>query len=390
MIELYPHQQEAVARMHNGCILVGGVGTGKSRTALYYYMTRVCSEGGKAGPPLFIITTARKRDTKDWEKEAEPFGFPKSTVINVDSWNNIQKYTEVEGGFFIFDEQRLVGTGKWAKAFRKIAKNNQWILLSATPGDCWNDYANVFIANGFYRNLTDFRNQHIVYSQYTKFPKIDHYVGQGQLVRQRKEIVVQMPFAKSTVPHDEIIYIPYDKELTKLVCSTRWDPYKDAPIQDAGALCYVLRRAVNSDERRIEAVKGIMELHPKAIVFYNFDYELEMLRKMAESEGILCAEWNGHKHEPIPHGDKWVYLVQYAAGAEGWNCIETDTMIFYSQNYSYKCMAQASGRIDRLNTPFVDLYYYHLMSRAPIDLAINRAIKEKRTFNERGFAMRAK
>ena len=279
--------------MHNGCILVGGVGTGKSRTALYYYMTRVCSEGGKAGPPLFIITTARKRDTKDWEKEAEPFGFPKGTVINVDSWNNIQKYTGVEGGFFIFDEQRLVGTGKWAKAFRKIAKNNQWILLSATPGDCWNDYANVFIANGFYRNLTDFRNQHIVYSQYTKFPKIDHYVGQGQLVRQRKEIVVQMPFAKSTVPHDEIIYIPYDKELTKLVCSTRWDPYKDAPIQDAGALCYVLRRAVNSDERRIEAVKGIMELHPKAIVFYNFDYELEMLRKMAENEGILCAEVRG-------------------------------------------------------------------------------------------------
>lgn len=376
--------------MHNGCILVGGVGTGKSRTALYYYMTRVCGKGGKADPPLFIITTARKRDTKDWEKEAEPFEFPKSTVINVDSWNNIQKYTNVEGGFFIFDEQRLVGTGKWAKAFRKIAKANQWILLSATPGDCWNDYANVFIANGFYRNLSDFRNQHVVYNQYTKFPMIDHYVGQGRLTQLRKEIVVLMPFAKRTVPHDEIVYIPYDKELTKLVCSTRWDPYKDAPIQDAGALCYVLRRAVNSDERRIEAVQGIMDIHPKAIVFYNFDYELELLRQMAEKQELLCAEWNGHKHEPIPTGDKWVYLVQYSAGAEGWNCVETDTMIFYSQNYSYKCMAQASGRIDRLNTPFVDLYYYHLMSRAPIDLAINRAIKEKRTFNERGFAMQAR
>ena len=388
MIDLYPHQQEAVERMHNGCILVGGVGTGKSRTALYYYATRVCGKGG-VDPPLFIITTARKRDTRDWEKEAEPFGFPEDAVINVDSWNNIQKYTDVSDAFFICDEQRLVGTGKWAKAFRKIAKNNLWILLSATPGDCWNDYANVFIANGYYRNLTDFRNQHVVYSRFTKYPKIDHYVGLGQLIRQRKEIIVQMPFAKATVPHDETIYIPYDRELTRLICSTRWDPYKDAPIQDAGALCYVLRRAVNSDERRIEAVKGIMDIHPKAIIFYNFDYELEMLRKMAAETGTACSEWNGHKHEPISEGDRWMYLVQYTAGAEGWNCIETDTMIFYSQNYSYKCMAQASGRIDRLNTPFVDLYYYHLMSRAPIDLAINRAIREKRTFNESGFATRA-
>ena len=370
--------------MHNGCILVGGVGTGKSRTALYYYTTRVCGKGG-ADPPLFIITTARKRDTRDWEKEAEPFDI---LQMNVDSWNNIQKYSDVAGAFFIFDEQRLVGTGKWAKAFRKIAKSNQWILLSATPGDCWNDYANVFIANGFYKNLTDFRNQHIVYSRFTKYPKIDHYVGLGKLAQQRKQIVVPMPFAKKTVPHDETIYIPFDRELTKLICSTRWDPYKDIPIQDAGALCYVLRRAVNSDERRVAAVRDLLTAHPKAIVFYNFDYELEALRRMAAQMDILCTEWNGHKHEPIPEGDSWIYLVQYTAGAEGWNCIETDTVIFYSLNYSYKCMAQASGRIDRLNTPFVDLYYYHLMSRAPIDLAIHRAIKEKRTFNESGFAMR--
>lgn len=368
--------------MHNGCILVGGVGTGKSRTALYYYATRVCGKGG-ADPPLFIITTALKRDSKDWEEEAKPFGL---TVINVDSWNNIQKYNQVEGGFFIFDEQRLVGTGKWAKAFRQIAKRNQWILLSATPGDCWNDYANVFIANGFYKNLTDFRNQHIVYSRFTKYPKIDHYVGLGKLAQERRQIVVMMPFEKPTVPHEEIIYIPYDRELTKLICSTRWDPYKDEPIRDAGALCYVLRRAVNSDERRIEAVENIMADRNRAVIFYNFDYELLLLRAMAERIGITATERNGHKHEPVSSEERWVHLVQYAAGAEAWNCIETDTMIFYSQNYSYKCMEQAKGRIDRMNTPFTDLYYFHLMSKAPIDLAIRKAIREKRTFNESGFA----
>lgn len=382
MADLYPHQRQAVNRMRNGCILVGGVGTGKSKTALAYYTEVVCSK--KQAPPLYIVTTARKRDTKDWEKEAEGFDIPE---MHVDSWNNIQKYTEVQGGFFVFDEQRLVGTGKWAKAFQKIAKLNQWILLSATPGDCWNDYAQVFIANGFYRNLTDFRRQHVIYSRYvTKFPKIEGYTNLGKLVQQRREITVPMHYQKKTLPHSEVLYVEHDRDLVRLIFKNRWDPFKGEPIHDAGGLCYVLRRAVNENERRIEAVEGILASHPKAVIFYNFNYELEMLRSMAQRLDCGCAEWNGQKHEPIPQGENWVYLVQYTAGAEGWNCVETDTMIFYSLNYSYKIMTQAAGRIDRLNTPYTDLYYYRLMTRATIDLAIQRAINEKRTFNEGRFA----
>lgn len=384
MTDLYPHQIDAVRKMHNGCILVGGVGTGKSRTALAYYEAAVRSEDG-SGPPLYIITTARKRDTKDWEHESEDFPFSPDCV---DSWNNIQKYNQVAGAFFIFDEQRLVGTGKWAKAFRQIAKKNEWILLSATPGDCWMDYANVFIANGFYRNLSDFRQQHVIYSRFTKYPKIERYIGLGKLMQERRDIVVNMPFTKKTVPHDEWVVVPYDKELVKLILSTRWDPYKDEPIQDAGGLCYVLRKAVNSDGRRIEAVEELLKSHKRAVIFYNFNYELYMLREMAERIDIVCSEWNGQKHEPIPTGERWIYLVQYAAGAEGWNCVQTDTMIFYSMNYSYKCMAQSAGRIDRLNTPYVDLYYYHLYCRAGIDTAIKRAIHDKKDFNASLFANR--
>lgn len=380
MVDLYPHQREAVKKMHDGCILVGGVGTGKSRTALAYF-----EEGSKKGelPPLYIITTARKRDTQDWEKECESFSFQPAVI---DSWNNIQKYVDVEDVFFIFDEQRLVGTGKWAKAFRKIAKHNRWILLSATPGDCWMDYANVFIANGYYRNLTDFRQSHVVYSRFTKYPKIERYVNLGELFRIRKEVVVNMPYAKKTIAHDEWVCVPFDKDLVKLVISTRWDPYKDAPIQDAGSLCLVLRQAVNSDKRRLAAVLNLLEIHPRAVIFYNFNYELEMLRRLGEQNKIHYAEWNGWKHEPVPDGDSWMYLVQYSAGAEGWNCTQTDTMIFYSMNYSYKCMTQSAGRIDRLNTPFVDLWYYHLYCKAGIDLAIRRAIREKRDFNVSLFA----
>lgn len=378
--DLYPHQKEAVEKMKNGCILCGGVGTGKSRTALYYYREKVCKEGLL---PLYIITTARKRDTKDWEKEAEPFG---EMQLVVDSWNNIAKYVDTKGAFFIFDEQRVVGYGKWSKSFIKIARSNRWILLTATPGDTWMDYVPVFIANGFYRNKSDFCAQHVVYSRYSKYPRVDRYVLAGTLIRHRKDILVNMPFQKKTIVHKEIVWVDYDRDRQKQILTSRWDIFKNEPIRDAGALCYVLRRLVNSDPSRIAMTADLIFEKRKVIVFYNFDYELEALRSLGKGLDIPFSEWNGHKHEPLPIGDRWMYLVQYTAGAEGWNCTECDTVIFYSQNYSYKIMTQAAGRIDRLNTPYTDLYYYQLCSRSGIDLAIKRAIGQKKNFNEKIFA----
>lgn len=390
-IELRDYQQEAVNKMRNGCILNGGVGSGKSRTSLAYYFTQM---GGKLYPysrmtnprKLYIITTARKRDTLEWEQELIPFLLSKEEDgVVIDSWNNIKKYTNVEGAFFIFDEQRVVGSGAWVKAFLKICKANEWILLSATPGDTWSDYIPVFIANGFYKNKTEFIREHVIYSRFTKYPKIDRYINTRRLVRLRDRILVDMDFHRDTIPHHEDIYCNYDAMMYKEIGKNRWNPYKDEPIVNASELCYIWRKLVNSDESRQMALLEIFEKHPKMIVFYNFDYELDILKGMYYGDDVEIAEWNGHKHQAIPDTEKWVYLVQYTAGCEGWNCISTDTIVFYSQNYSYKTLEQARGRIDRMNTPFINLYYYHLKSRSGIDLAISRALKNKKQFNERKF-----
>lgn len=390
-IELRDYQQEAVNKMRNGCILNGGVGSGKSRTSLAYYFTQM---GGKLYPysrmtnprKLYIITTARKRDTLEWEQELIPFLLSKEEDgVVIDSWNNIKKYTNVEGAFFIFDEQRVVGSGAWVKAFLKICKANEWILLSATPGDTWSDYIPVFIANGFYKNKTEFVREHVIYSRFTKYPKIDRYINTRRLVRLRDRILVDMDFHRDTIPHHEDIYCNYDSMMYKEIGKNRWNPYKDEPIVNASELCYTWRKLVNSDESRQMALLEIFEKHPKMIVFYNFDYELDILKGMYYGNDVEIAEWNGHKHQAIPDTEKWVYLVQYTAGCEGWNCISTDTIVFYSQNYSYKTLEQARGRIDRMNTPFINLYYYHLKSRSGIDLAISRALKNKKQFNERKF-----
>jgi len=383
-MELYDHQLEAVNNLGNGKILWGGVGSGKSATVLGYYMKH------EAPKNIYVITTAKKRDKLEWEAEAAKFGigrYKSGTVagaITVDSWNNIAKYVDTEDAFFIFDEQRVVGSGAWTKAFIKITRKNQWVLLSATPGDTWMDYVPVFIANGLYRNATEFKREHVVYAPFSKYPRIVRYLGVDTLEKYRNMLLVEMPYAKHTVRHVEDMRVDYDEEMFRLVNVKRWNPYEDAPIQDVSELFRVMRKVVNTHPSRLEKIRELLKKHPKMIIFYNFNYELEILRTL--SDEIQVAEWNGHRKHPLPEGDRWVYLVQYVAGAEGWNCTTTDTVVFYSLTYSYKNFEQAQGRIDRLNTPYTDLYYYVLTSRALIDVAVRRALSEKRLFNEKKFA----
>ena len=401
IVKLRDNQADAVKRMHTGCILWGGVGSGKSITSLAYYYTQY---GGQMNtknyvrmvnpPDLYIITTAHKRDLLEWEGELAKFYLSPDPKVNlysnkivIDSWNNIKKYTDVKNAFFIFDEQRLVGYGAWVKAFFKISANNKWILLSATPGDSWSDYMPVFIANGFFKNKTDFERKHVVFNPFIKYKSVLRYTNEGILIKMRNRILVKMEDpGRETTRHYETIMVAYDRTKYDIVGMDHWDIYNNKPIENASAYCYLLHKVVNSDPSRTSAITNIMTKHPKVIIFYNYDYELLILRNLFKDFKNV-AEWNGHKHEPVPSGDSWAFLVQYTSGCEGWNCTTTDTIIFYSQNYSYKVMEQAAGRIDRINTPYKDLYYFYLKSTAKIDKAISVALSKKKKFNEKAFAV---
>ena len=382
MVDLFPHQKEAVSKLSNGKILWGGVGTGKSLTVLAYYMEK------EFPADIYVITTATKRDKLEWEGEAVKFGIssnplfsPQGVRIVVDSWNNISKYEEVEDAFFVFDEQRVTGNGAWVKSFKKIAKYNRWVLLSATPGDTWMDYIPVFIANGFYKNSTEFKREHVVYAPYSRYPKVLRYTGTATLEKYRNIVLVEMPFSKHTTRHLKYLTVDHDKELFKKVYLERWNPYTNQPHANASEMFYTMRKCINSDRSRLEQIRELLKTHPKMVIFYNFDYELDILRELCDE--VEVAEWNGHYKQPIPNGKSWVFLVQYQSGAEGWNCTETDTMVFYSLTYSYKNFEQSQGRIDRLNTPFKDLYYYILVSNSVVDRAVRDALKNKEMFNER-------
>ena len=405
MVKLRKYQLKALDKLHKGSVLCGETGSGKSLTAIaYYYLmnggSRSTLEGGEhkrmtLNPPrdLYIITTAKKRDAFEWEKEMAPFLLstdPKtngySNKVVVDSWNNIAKFTDVKGAFFLFDEQRVTGKGKWVKSFLKIVKSNFWILLSATPGDNWGDYVPLFLANGYYKNRRQFSEEHEIYARFLNYPKVEKYVNTRKLEKIRNEILVDMDFRRPTTAHHEDVIVQFDGVKYKDTYKYRFNWWKNKPIENAAELCYCLRKVVNMDPSRAVAILELAETHPKMIVFYNFDYERDILLTLAYPAGTSVAEWNGHNHQSVPvESERWVYVVQYSAGAEGWNCIDTDTMVFYSQNYSYKIMHQSEGRIDRMNTPYLDLFYYHLKSTSAIDIAIARALKQKKTFNERKF-----
>lgn len=377
MVKLHPHQEEALERLKSGKVLVGGVGSGKSLVGASWALKQPNSGG------IVVITTARKRDSLEWVGEFAMAGSGMEG-ITVDSWNNISKYADARDTVFIFDEQRVVGSGKWVKAFLKITKRNKWVLLSATPGDTWLDYVPLFLANGFYKNRTEFYEDHVVWDRFARYPRVKRFVAVRRLEKLRRRILVDMPVARHTVRNR--IYVPVRYRVTEYseIMKKRFDPYKQEPIASAGELCYVLRKCVNQDRDRLEAVRSILKKRSRIIVFYNFDYELEILRELSDT--CVVKEWNGHKHEPVPDGEQWAYLVQYASGAEAWNCTVTDTVVFYSLNYSWKVMEQSEGRIDRMNTPFTNLWYYFLESESAIDQSIKTSLERKKKFNEKVFA----
>ena len=396
--KLKPHQEKAITKLGTGKILLGSVGSGKSLTSLAYIYTKIC--GGLLGDDpkipkksvsIYVITTARKRDSLDWIKEAAYLGINRDEAnsiggitIHVDSWNNIKKYTGVKNCFFIFDEQRLVGYGAWVKAFLKISKKNDWLLLTATPGDRWLDYIPVFIANGYYKDKTDFVRQHVVYNSFVQFPKVDRYINTNKLEMLRQNLIVKMVFKREVKTHHKSIFVEFDIDDMDLVIKKRWNPYDEKPIVNSGELCYLSRRVANSSPSRVKAIENLAKKYRRLIVFYNFNYELYALRELKGS-GFSVSEYNGHKHEPIPEASEWIYLVQYTSGAEAWNCIDTNVIVFYSPNYSYKTLVQAAGRIDRLNSPYTNLYYYHIRTNALIDKSIRDANNKKTDFNEQAF-----
>lgn len=405
-VELRDFQKDCVAQLRSGKVLAAGVGAGKSVMALYWYVSTQCrtrrsrNQVGelfrilKGSPDLVVITTAKKRDSGEWSEEFARFALKEGVnhgmggvTVTVDSWNNIGKYVDADRNtVFIFDEQRAIGHGAWSKAFVRIARSHPWIMLSATPADDWKDWCPVMVADGFYRNRTDFFRRHAIYSRYTTYPKITSWYDTHQLEVVRDRILVTCEVPRQTERHDIELGTGYNKTAVKTMMKERVDPETGEPFMNASQLCYAIRKVVNCDPSRMDMARDVFEDHGRVIVFYSLRAELELIHMAAGMAGISeVGAYNGSTHDEVPTGNRWVYAVQYNAGAEGWNCTTCNTILFWDLPYSYRQLEQAKGRIDRLNTPYRNLFYYSMTSNAKIDLAIKRALRLKKDFNAAAF-----
>ena len=197
-----------------------------------------------------------------------------------------------------------------------------------------------------------------------------------------------MHFERKTKRHRQFIPSNYDTNLYEKVMRDRWNVFEDKPIENGSEFLQLLRKIVAMDEDRIFNAKFLMDIHDRLIIFYNYNYERDVLIQIAKDLGKQYWEWNGHAHQEVPNKEKWLYIVQYTAGAEGWNCISTNVILFYSMNYSFKIVEQAEGRIDRLNTSYNDLEYYFLTSESQIEKDIFKAVQTKQKFNESAWLKR--
>ena len=319
-------QQEALKKLRNGNILCGKVGTGKSRVGLAYYHCKVGGGqiNGKARglkedqtpmlhpKDLYIITTAKKRDNGEWEEELNAYGlstdpsksrYGDSVRVTVDSWNNIKKYVDACGAFFLFDEQRVVGYGSWSKAFIKIARSNEWIFLTATPGDCWMDYLSIFIANGFFKNKRDFEYRHVIYNRYSMYPQVDRYVDDFILQRMRDDILVNIEFEKPTVRHQEVRTITYDRDLYRQTMKDRWNYYENKPVDNISEL----ERCILSDLGSMGKNKGV----PAQADYQYMQFKLvNSLRHMKNwGVNIVWTAWETAEQFVSPSGSQYTRLL---------------------------------------------------------------------------------
>lgn len=403
-VNLRQFQHECVQALRSGKVLAAGVGAGKSIMALYWYVTKCCTvrtshnANGElfqimpGSPDLVIITTAKKRDNHEWDDELYRYALHQGenskkmgrVHVTIDSWNNITKYVDTSA-VFIFDEQRAIGSGAWSKAFVRIARRNPWVMLSATPADTWSDWCPIFVADGFYRNRTEFFRRHAVYSRYTKYPRIDRWIDEDYLNRCRDRVLVTCEVPRETERVVHQLTCAYDKETVRKAMKTRWNPETEEPFLNATELCFYLRRVIDTDPTRLSYAAHVVRDHRKVIIFYTLRAELEQILKLEEVTGVPVYQYNGGRHDDLPQGNSWVYAVQFQAGSEGWNCTSCNTVLYWSLPYSYKQAEQAAGRIDRLDTSYKTLNYYIMRSFAPLDLGIIRALRNKENFNASGF-----
>ena len=344
----------------------------------------------------FLYDLTKKKDFEDFFKHADLFA-PRIGVINYELAFRRKELLNLKDFTLMLDESSMIQneSAKRSKFILNMNPSNV-ILLSGTP------------TSGKYENLwTQLHllgweiSQDTYNKQYINWKKIDvggfihkivdkedPYKNVDRLKSKLREhgAVFMKTEECFDLPDQNFIqvnvkttkeYRKFDKNSIITIDALTLKEYKEDPNGDCVDMTprveligddrltkrmYKRMLCGQYNKHKLEAFSDLVEsTQDRLIVFYNFNEELEQLKRIAEEHERPVSEVNGHVKDLDAYENKSdsITLIQYQAGAMGLNLQKANKIIYFTLPTMSELFEQSKKRIHRIGQK--DTCFYYLM-----------------------------
>lgn len=140
-------------------------------------------------------------------------------------------------------------------------------------------------------------------------------------------------------------------------------------------------------EFKLQTFKELVQsTQDRLIVFYNFNAELELLKRIAASLDRPISEVNGQTKDLTAYEqeDNSITFIQYQAGAMGLNLQKANKIIYFTLTDKSELFEQSKKRIHRIGQE-QPCFYYILMCKGSVEEVILQTLEMRKDFTDELF-----
>ncbi|WP_368076685.1 SNF2-related protein [Clostridium tyrobutyricum] len=152
-------------------------------------------------------------------------------------------------------------------------------------------------------------------------------------------------------------------------------------------MLYLRQLSSQYNKNKVNQLKDILEsTEDRIIIFYNFNKELEIIKKLCEKLDKPISIINGAVKDldNFNQYNNSITLVQYQAGAMGHNLQKSNKIIYFSLPLQSELFEQSKKRIHRIGQEKTCFYWY-LITQNSIEEQIYQTLKERRDYTNKLF-----
>lgn len=138
---------------------------------------------------------------------------------------------------------------------------------------------------------------------------------------------------------------------------------------------------------KLQRFKELLQsTNDRLIVFYNFNAELQELKKICKDLDKPTSEVNGHCKDLTAYEteDNSVTLIQYQAGAMGLNLQQANKIIYFTLTDKSELFEQSKKRIHRIGQD-KPCFYYILICKGSVEEVVLDTLKMRKDFTDELF-----